>query len=143
MGGDSCLLETIVGAAFGATFGGMVGAATATFLPSQSTSTIRGSLSYVMKTSTQYSVIATTFCGASCLMESISGRKGPHNNIFGGLSCGVAAALLSHNYKHGLALGGTAAILFGALDYAGGTFDSRQDKDFKRLAGLHSKGGVA
>ena len=133
---DSCIVQAAVGAAFGGAFGGMFGAATTTFLPNQAGTSLRSTVSYAGKTSMQYALIASTYAGVHCVSESVTGKSGPHNAVVGGISVGVVGALLTSNHKHGLALGGVMAICMGALDYAGGSLDTRQEKDMAKLSGL-------
>lgn len=134
--GDSCIFQAGFGALFGGVFGGIVGAATTTYFPNQDALTVRRAASYAGKTSLKYAMIASTFSGVVCASESITQRKGPHNAVAGGLACGVVASLLTSNHKHGLAFGGMTAVIMGALEFSGGSLDSRQEKDFQKLVGL-------
>ena len=132
MGGDSCLGQAMLGAAFGGVFGLIASSATSTFSPSM-TMNSKLATSYIGKTSAQYSIIATTFMGASCASEGFTAQKGAHNSMFGGVAVGVVTALLKQNLKQGLAIGGMSALCMGAYEYSGGSMDARQEKDLDRF----------
>jgi len=133
---DSCIAQAAIGAAFGGLFGGLVGAATTTFMPNQSGMSARNALSYSAKSSARFGMVVATFSGVSCASQSLTQKKGPHNAVAAGITAGVVSALLTSNYKHGLAFGGMSAICMGALELAGGSLDSRGEKDIEKLAGI-------
>lgn len=130
--GDSCLGQAMAGAAFGGFFGTLVGGVSTTYSHTLSKSS-KLALQHIGKSSFQYALIASTFAGVTCASEGFTARKGPHNSVFGGIAVGTVAALLKQSIKHGLAFGGVSAIAMGALDLAGGSLDTRSEKDLNRF----------
>jgi hypothetical protein len=137
--GDSCIGQVMIAGAFGGVFGALVGGGTSTYSATLSNSG-KATLRYMGKTSYQYALITSTFAGAYCAAEGITMRKGPHNAVLGGVAAGAVGALLKNNIKFGLAFGGVTAIAMGAVDFAGGTLDTRGESTLERFKIIRENG---